>query len=269
MRLGWTVWLARVGAALVATLAAAVAPALAADPISARVEMYGPLGLHVLTLRTSIEQAGDAYAVVVDYTTTGLADILVQQKTHAVAQGRLGRATAYPSSFQNETTRNGIVRHSRVDYAPDGSVNASSTPPPAAVVPPAMARGTVDNLTAYLRLERQLALTGKCALTVAVFDGRHRYDLVFADAGKQQLSREAGQQYAGPAIACRMTRHNRLVASAEENEGASRGMLWYAALLPESEVLVPVRMRLETQIGTVDAYLAELHGRSVDLRLIE
>jgi hypothetical protein len=28
-------------------------------------------------------------------------------------------------------------------------------------------------------------------------------------------------------------------------------------------------MQLETQIGSVDAYLAELHGRGIDLQLME
>lgn len=257
------------GVAMLPALLTVVAPAFAAEPMSARVEMYGPLGLHVLTLRTSLEENGDAYTVVVDYATAGVIDFLVPQKTHAVAQGRLARATAYPISYRNDTVRDGILRHNRVDYAPDGNVGGSSTPPPPTPVPAEMMRGTVDNVTAYLRLERQLALTGKCALTVAVFDGRHRYDLVFADAGKQQLSREAGQRYEGPAIACRMTRHNRFIEPAEQNEGASRGTFWYAALLPESDVLVPVRMHLETQIGSVDGYLTEVQGRGVDLRLTE
>jgi len=30
-----------------------------------------------------------------------------------------------------------------------------------------------------------------------------------------------------------------------------------------------VRMQLEAQIGTVDGYLAELHGRGVNLKLME
>jgi hypothetical protein len=257
-----------VGAALLLVFAPGAAPARAADLISARVEIYGPLGLHVLTLRTSLEETEDRYAVVVDYATVGLVGLLAEQKTHAVARGRLARATAYPESYRNETTRNGIARRSLVDYAPDGTVSGSSNPPPSTVVPPALTRGTVDNSTAYLRLERQLALTGRCALTVPVFDGRHRYDLVFADAGKQELSREAGQRFQGTAIACRMIRHNRVVEDAERDEGAHQGTIWYAQLLP-GDVLVPVRMRLDTHIGTVDAYLAEVHGRGVDLQLIE
>jgi len=65
-----------------------------------------------------------------------------------------------------------------------------------------------------------------------------------------------------------MTRRLHGASAPEQDEGARKGTIWYAPLLP-GDVVVPVRMRLETQIGAVDAYLAELHGRGVDLRLME
>ena len=260
--------LPRLVGALLLALVPVAAPASASGRLSARVELYGPLGIHVLTLRTTLEQTEERYSAVVDYTTIGLAGILFEQKTHAIATGRLGRATAYPDNFKNDTVRNGIARRTRVDYLPDGSVNATSAPPTSTVVPPEVARGTVDNVTAYLRLERQLAETGKCAMTVPVFDGRHRYDLVFADAGKQELTREGGQKFTGSTIACRMTRHNRIVERSEQDEGASHGTLWYATLVP-GEVPMPVRMRLQTPLGTVDGYLAEFQGPGVNLKLLD
>ena len=64
---------------------------------------------------------------------------------------------------------------------------------------------------AGLRLERQLATKGTCAMTVPVFDGRHRYDLVFSDGGQQTLAPEGGQNFSGTATACNMTRYNRMV----------------------------------------------------------
>src|SRR5205085_10338862 len=109
--------------------------------------------------------------------------------------------------------------HSRIDYRPDGAVEAASTPPPSETLPVAVTRGTVDNLTAYLRLERQLARTGSCVLTARVFDGRHAYDLVFADAGRTVLSPAGGQKFSGNAIACRMTRrYPDGVADSEKDE---------------------------------------------------
>ena len=256
------------GALLPLALGLVTAPAVAADRLSMRVEVYGPLGLHVLTLNTILEETGDRYAITADYATTGVAGLIIDQKTHAQARGRLTPASAQPESFRSLTRRNGVERQDSADYRPDGSVDGRSTPAPSDPVTAAAARGTVDNLTAYLRLERQVAAKQTCALTAPVFDGRNRYDLVFADAGQQVLSSENGQRLEGRTIACLMTRHLRGATAAEQDEGARQGTIWYAPLLP-GDVVVPVRMRLDTQIGSVDAYLAELHGRGIDLRLME
>ena len=241
---------------------------MAADRITARVEVFGMMGLHVLRLQTQIDEVGDKYAIAADYATTGVAGLVVDQKTRAEARGRIVGGSAQPESYRSYTQRNSAVRQNRVDYRPDGTLEGSSTPPPEKPIPPEALRGTIDNLTAYFRLERQLAAKKTCAMTVPVFDGRHRYDLVFEDAGQEKLSSDGGQKFEGTAIACKMRRHLKGVPDDDEGEGARQGTIWYASLLP-GDVMVPVRMQLKTQIGTVDAYLAELHGRGVNLQLME
>jgi hypothetical protein len=257
-----------VGALLLYVVASVAAPAGAADRITARYEVYGVMGMRVLTLRTQVERDSDRYAVTAEYATAGIAGFLFEQSTRATANGRITPGSAQPVSFRNYTRRNGTDYQSRVDYGPDGSVDGGVVPAPRMPVPATATRGTVDNLSAYLRLERQLAATQNCALTVAVFDGRHRYDLVFAGGQKETLAPESGQQFQGATIACSMTRHDRNIDD-QPTEGAKQGTLWYAALIPGADIMIPVRMRLQTQIGVVDAYLAELRGRGVNLRFIE
>src|SRR5262249_41214826 len=145
-----------------------------------------------------------------------------------------------------------------------------SNPPLSEAVPASATRGTVDNMTAYFLLERQLARTGSCALTVPVFDGVYRYDLFFTDGGRHTLKAAGGQSFDGGTIACRMRREILAPLSGSElNQGARAGTIWYARLIPSASVMVPVRMNMDTQIGSVDGYLAELHGRGVDLKLME
>jgi hypothetical protein len=255
---------------LAATLLCCVTPiaiASAADRISLKIDVVGPLGMRVLEMHSLLEENPGRYAVSVDYATTGLAGLVVDQKTYAIALGQLVPGSAMPASFRNQTRRNGVERNSQVNYSADGTVRGSSTPPPATVVAPEAARGTVDNLSAYLRLERQLATKGTCVMTVPVFDGRHRYDLVFADGGRQTLSPEGGQNFEGVATACTMTRYNRTVDDAEKDEGAQSGTIWYAQLIPGSDMMFPVRMKLTTSIGSVDAYLAELRSSKANLKL--
>ncbi len=243
-------------------------PVLADQRIVTRFEIFGFARVGVLTLRNRVEEKGERYAITTDYATKGIASVFVDLTAHAEVRGRLVPGSAQPESFRNDSRRNGAERHSRVDYHADGTVDGGSTPPLSEPVPLAAMRGTVDNLTAYHRLERQLARTGSCALTARVFDGRHVYDLVFMDAGREKLSPAGGQHFSGDAIACRMTRRYPPGSSdAEKDEGARQGTIWYARLVP-GDLLVPVRMEMDTQLGVVEGYLAELHGEGVDLTLM-
>ena len=257
------VWRSGFGAIMFSVFQLLLTPAAKADRITMRAEVFGPLGLHLLTMRTNIEEMADRYAISVDYVTTGVAGRLVNEVSHAEARGRLYPGSAQPEFFRRDTSTNGAQRHNRVHYHPDGSVEASSTPPPHHPIE-LRADGSVDDVTAYFRLGLQIAATGSCALTVPVFDGRHLYDLVFSDAGLQVISLSGGRRQ--ETVACRMARDDRAVPEAERNEGARQGTIWYAPLLPRG-VWVPVRMQLETAIGTTVAHLAELEGPGVDLRL--
>jgi len=243
-------------------------PARAAEPISLRVEVYGFAGMHILTLQSRIDERANRYTITTEFATAGVAGLVVELTSRSHVEGHFDGTPVQPESFRKDDRRNGVERHSRVTYRADGFVDGDSTPPPPTPIPPVEMANTVDNLTAYFRLERKLAKTGSCALSVRVFDGRHRYDLIFRDSGKSMLSSSGGQRFSGEAIACQMERRNFGVPDGERDEGARGGTIWYARLLP-GEFMVPVRMELETQLGTVDGYLAELHGRGVDLQLMQ
>lgn len=263
-----SLWLRGVWLGLLA-LAAFSTPARADQLVATRFEMFGFAQMGVLTLRNRTEERGERYAITIDYATKGMASVFVNLTTHAEARGRLISGSAQPEVFRDHSRRNGVERQSRLDYRPDGAIDAAATPPPPTPMSAAAMRGTVDDLTAYFRLERQLARTGSCALTARVFDGRHAYDLVFTDAGREVLSPAGGQHFSGNAIACRMTRRYPPGSSdPEKDEGARQGKIWYARLVP-GDLLVPVRMEMDTQLGVVEGYLAELHGQGVDLTLME
>ena len=249
---------------------ALAAPAVAAEgAIATRFEMFGFAGAHVLSLHSSTDASPDHYGITVDFQTMGMAAVFVDMKSHAKVNGHIVGGQPQPVEFDDDSRRNGAERRARIDYRPGGDVAPTISPPLPNPVPTAELRGTVDNLSAYLRLQRQLALTGRCALTVRVFDGRHAYDLAFSDLGQQDLTPTGGQNYSGKAIACRMVRRNwPNFPDPEKDEGARQGTIWYARLVP-GELLVPVRMRMDTQLGVIEGMLAELHGRGVNLMLME
>ena len=69
-------------------------------------------------------------------------------------------------------------------------------------------RGTVDQLTAYFIVERQLAQRGTCALVIPVFDGSGLYNLRFTDVKRETLSADGYQNFAGPTQVCEVTRED-------------------------------------------------------------
>jgi len=150
----------------------------------------------------------------------------------------------------------------------DGTVTAGTGPPlnrPAVPVTAAQIRGTIDQLTVYLALARHLVSSGCCALTFAVFDGRRRYDLRFADAPSEVLP-----HIDGPARVCRMWRHRiaGFPADSNGNETTDQGKLWLARLAP-ADLMVPVRMEFASEFGTFTADLAELRGGGKYFRFLE
>ena len=261
---------------LAAAALSAETPAAPAERIAVRIEIYGLAGLHVATANSVVELSGDRYAVSSNLATRGVAGLFVEVSGRSEVRGRLTAAGAQPESYRSNTVRNGVARDSRLDYSADGAVSGGTNPPIDAaqhmlpMPPPEQLRGTVDNLTAYLIIQRQLVKTGSCNATIPVYDGHERYNLKLTDRGQQTLSPSGGQNLSGPAKVCRMQREDigGFAADPAKREGARAGTIWYSRLVP-AELMLPVRMELESELGDVTAYLAEVKSGRVHLALME
>ncbi|MBO0738503.1 MAG: DUF3108 domain-containing protein [Alphaproteobacteria bacterium] len=246
-------------------------PAAVPDRIDARFEIYGFAGFHVLTNRTTVQEAGDRYAIAMDLDTRGLASVFVDLTSHSEVHGGLSRDTAHPEAYRADVRRNGADRHYAVDYRGDGAViNAG---PPASAnravhVSREQVRGAVDQLTAYFTVERQLARRGTCALIVPVYDGSGFYNLRFTDLKREMLSADGHQNFSGPAQVCEVTRED-IVINPDRNEDTYRtGRIWYARVMA-GDIMEPVRMEFDTDFGIVKGYLASLRGRGANLHLLK
>src|SRR5712671_6724918 len=262
---------AAIAATVLAALAALAAPAQELDPLELRIEIYGFAGFHVLTNRTRVVASGDRYTIATDLNTRGIASVFVDLTSHSEVHGKLVKDVVQPDGYHAEVRRNGTDRNYRIDYRADGSVASEQTPPVAALQSAAAAdqiRGSVDQLTAFYLLERQLAQHGTCALVVPVFDGLSRYDLRFTDAQSETLSPEGRQRFSGPTKACNVKREDVAGFPTDQVAGTyKRGKIWYARL--GSKQMVPVRMEFDTEFGSVQGYLGALRGAGVDLRFMD
>ena len=257
-------------AALLLICAASTSRAGEADRVDARFEVFGIAGLHVLTTRTTVEEAADRYAIAADLDTRGLASVFVDLTSHSEVHGRLTKDAAYPFDYRADMRRNGTDRHYGLDYRGDGAVINVSAPPspsrPLFVVAEQQIRGTVDQLTAYFIVERQLAQRGTCTLTVPVFDGSGLYNLRFTDVKEEMLSADGYQNFAGSSQVCEVVRQDLMVNPDRNEDTYRRGKIWYARVIA-GDRMVPVRMEFETAFGSVTGYLAELRGHDVHLHL--
>ncbi|HXO01468.1 MAG TPA: DUF3108 domain-containing protein [Stellaceae bacterium] len=258
-----------IAAALIPLAVACTTPALGSDRVDARFEIFGFAGLHVLTNLMSTEETAHGYAIAMDLDTRGLASAFVDLKSHSEVQGTLAGEVLRPAAYQAQVKRNGADRYYGLKYLNDGAIIDSSAPPPTerAHLDAAHVRGTVDQLTAYFLLERQLARSGFCRLVVPVFDGSELYRLHFSDVGEETLSPDRYQGFAGPTRVCDIVREM-IVANPDKLQGTyQHGKVWYASLLPHHQ-MIPVRMEYDTVIGSVEGYLAELTGQGVHLHLM-
>jgi Protein of unknown function (DUF3108) len=257
-------------AALLLLPSASTTRAAEADRIDARFEIFGFAGLHVFTERTTVEEAADQYAITTDLDTRGLARVFVDLIGHSKVHGRLTRHGPSPFDYRADMRRNGVDQHYGLDYRGDGTVINVSSPPSSGrplFIAEQQIRSTVDQLTAYFMVERQLAQSGTCALTVPVFDGSGLYNLRFTDGKRKILSADGYQNFAGPAQICEVVRED-LVVNPDRNEDTyRRGKIWYARVIA-GDRMEPVRMEFDTAFGVVKGYLAELRGRRVDLHLM-
>jgi hypothetical protein len=263
--------LAALAGTVILPLAAGPSTAPAADPgrIEARFEIFGLAGLHVLTTRTTVTEGPNRYAITMDIDTRGLARVFVDLTSRSAVYGRFDGDVLQPEAYRSEVARNGIERDYGLNYRSDGAsirvaaANSADSPVLAAAEP---LRDTVDQLTAYFRLEHQLARRGTCALVVPVFDGAGLYNLRFNDLKEETLSADGYQRFAGPTRVCEVVRGEIVAGRGHDDDTYRRGLMWYARLT-QSGWMMPVRMEYDTAFGTVRGYLAELRGPGVHLRL--
>jgi len=125
-------------------------------------------------------------------------------------------------------------------------------------VPEEMTRGTLDPLSAVFAFGRGVGETASCSRTIAVFDGRRRYDMVGIDDGTEILKGGRTAPVEGEAVRCRFQLET--IAGFPSNARVLderrrlEGMAWFKQMAPDYPP-VPVRIEMETGIGSLMLHL--------------
>ena len=238
--------------------------------IRLRTEIFGLGGLHVATNRLAMEIGSGRYAITLDVRSLGVASVVADVATHSEVSGTVISDVLHPAAYRGEVHRNGTDIANWVNYAADGSATGGSSAREASTrpIPVDLIQNTIDQLTAFYAMERQLARFESCRSDRTVFDGRHLYKLHFSDGGAAVL--QSGQSgFSGATRICRFERE--AMAGFDDDgaaEGISHGKLWYARLLG-GRLVFPVRMELSSEFGALVGLPAELRAPGEVLRFGE
>jgi len=235
--------------------------ALRAQPVQLTYAGY-VAGLKIFAFTATADLGGGSYRVETAYRTSGLLGAFVSGDLHTLATGRWRGGDAVPVLYQTWGIWRGDKREVLIEYVA-GQPNVRVTIPPIAgerePVSLADQADTIDTLSGFAHLTRQVNETGKCAAQARMFDGRRLVAVTVVDRGMETLEPDSAAMQAGPALRCDMT--SRQIAGFAFDDGRdplateTRGTLWYARPLIGAPMM-PVRMSFELHLfGHATMYL--------------
>lgn len=247
-------------AAALALLSLPVPQAVSAAPLEAEYAIVAG-GLTVMEVEALMDLGPRAYRLHTVLRTRGLASLFGRGEQVTLAEGRFRGTEPLPWSFRTEGVWRGVLRRIELGYAGTEPVLRALQPPEVGErepVPPELRRGTVDALTALVKLSRTVAETGRCDGSVAVYDGRRRFEAAMRTEGRDLLPRWRGA-WAGEALRCSF--EWRQVAGfwhdlpPAERGRSHAGVAWIAR--PEhGGPPLPVRAELSNRwLGAIQLYL--------------
>ena len=127
----------------------------------------------------------DRYTAEMHFQTSGLAAVLWKSKIDSAAQGRVTAAALLPDVYTTQSlSRRGTRQSVHVEYGSRAVPVMTAVPPydlSNTPVSDAQKKGAVDPVTGISSIIAGLSTSAgqPCGRTLAVFDGRRRYDVVF------------------------------------------------------------------------------------------
>lgn len=238
------------------------------EPITLVYEFYAA-GFHLATVEANAKLSSEAYEISTKGQSSGIADSFIKARFESSAVGALTSDGPTPKSFRNYSDTRFGVRELEMTRATDGTFDVTAEPElepqQAAALRSGLADGTVDPLTASLYSALRPANT-TCTEKVRVFDGRRVFALAYSRKGTEVLTSADESFFSGDAIKCDL-RYLPLAGQTREwkLEQAKNPTppieLWVAEFKrpnEDSDVIIPVRMKLESDWGTALAHLTSV-----------
>jgi len=242
----------------------AFAPVAMAEPVRASYRVTAA-GLTVMEVEAVFDLSAPAeYRIETHSRLTGFAATFFSGRQSNAVQGVWAGDSPRPVRFVAEGLWRGERQRIVLEYPAGEPVVRDLEPPNEGereAVPPDLARGTMDSLSALAQLTRTLARTQSCDGAAQVYDGRRRTDISAGTGGWERLP---AWRDAWSGVAMRCTFEGRQLAGfmldddrPAESRQPQQGTAWMASIAPGTPP-VPVRIDLQSRwFGKVTAYLVQ------------
>lgn len=253
---------------LAATVLAAAAlsgghQAARANPVEAEYTV-SQSGLPVMDVTLAIQLSEASYRLVSVSRARGLARLFLPAEQRAEVRGDLLGRQVQPLRYMAEGNWRSGTRRTVMDYiagTPRLSVLEPPEGPDRIPVTPEQRQGTIDTLSALVRLSLDTAATGRCDMTGSVFDGRRRLEWSSRTVGTTSVAVGAAQT---PTPALRCALQSRLVAGFRKEDdpaqaGRPREAEAWVALFGAGLPPLPVRVEFpSTMLGSMRLELSRI-----------
>jgi hypothetical protein len=214
------------------------------------------LGLPIGSGTWSVELAGDHYVMNVTGKVAGLLKAFSSGEGAASVRGTISGPKLLPAGYAINIKAGGKADQVRMALASSAVRQLSVEPPPEPKpdripLTEAHKRGIIDPISAGVLPADKGATSEVCQRTVAVFDGRMRFDLALSFKRMDRVKTEKG--YEGPAVVCGV-RFNPIGGHEPHKSGIrflreTRDMeIWYAPIAG-TQFVAMYRIMFPTQLG--------------------
>jgi hypothetical protein len=174
------------------------------QPIVATYDVYVG-GLHLLTADVLFEESAHAYHARVMGHTYGLWYKVFPWDTELNAEGKIKDDRFVPVDYATHDLWGKKAKSMKLHFTAK-DITSEYNPPEQQdkdkALTPAQKEGALDPISALLQMLAHLAITNNCNVSVPVFDGKRRFDVIANDTGSEYIDEEDYGVYKGDARTC-------------------------------------------------------------------
>jgi hypothetical protein len=260
-------------AGTVLTATALSAPSFAAEKVTELKHSVYVGGLFLGSIDTEIEQSNDSYSIETIANSSKTFDWAFRWTAKGKTVGLITEDKISPFLHRHESAWNDNRRTATMNYDTAGSVTVEKTgkestdPNKYTPIDPDSTTNSVDPMSAILFVTNRMEAGEGCNAQVPVFDGRRVYDLKLTEIGEKLFNPSSYSVFEGTATGCKIeiVKKGGFKKNPDAVSQMNQDLIVWVAAPVEGGRVVPVRMQVDTDYGSVELHLERYSDGPVQL----